>query len=26
VLHALASRAPGDDRLRELLSRDGLTD
>jgi len=26
VLHALASSAPGDERLRELLSRDGLTD
>src|SRR5262252_1257713 len=26
VLHALASPAPGDKRLRELLSRDGLTD
>jgi heptaprenyl diphosphate synthase len=26
VLHALASPAPGDERLRELLSRDGLTD
>jgi heptaprenyl diphosphate synthase len=26
VLHALASSAPGDERLRELLSWDGLTD
>jgi heptaprenyl diphosphate synthase len=26
VLHALASPAPGDERLRELLSHDGLTD
>ncbi len=26
VLHALASPAPGDERLRELLSLDGLTD
>jgi len=26
VLHALASPAPGDERLRELLLRDGLTD
>src|SRR5215472_8231425 len=26
VLHALASPAAGDERLRELLSRDGLTD
>jgi len=26
VLHALASPAPGGERLRELLSRDGLTD
>jgi heptaprenyl diphosphate synthase len=26
VLHALASPAPSDERLRELLSRDGLTD
>jgi heptaprenyl diphosphate synthase len=26
VLHALASPAPSDERLRELLSLDGLTD